>query len=316
MSRRKAINVDYEYLLRRDPFDGPWCPICGEIPFFTLKPNSPLWRCPRIIEDVRHDFWGGGCGHPLHWKTGWPPATTNWPKPEDIPEYPEWRIRAARSICWWDFSHTIQSSEYYYLEKNRELSTDQTRTIFGEEVTDFPLDLKSKTLIHFARWGTGFPYEHDKDIPDWAILAMLALAFAWRALRDVFHYHEAEDDPAIVERVRVAESLLDRARLMWAKKDFDDVKPDADFGRKTREKHRAFGKTRQAQQKTEIERRNLQWLAFFRAYRRNHPNASGRECVMKLMEEAHPELKGKTFQPEKQPLYRAMLALVSQKTKQ
>jgi hypothetical protein len=233
MARKKKY--DYDHDLDQDPFEHPWCPLFGEIPDVKCSPGSPLRRCLNIIESVRHDFWEVEGGYPAHWANYHFDAhfaASNWPDPKEIPDYPEWKIRAARSICWQDFKHTTQSTRRYYLEKDVELSSDQNRTVFGDEVSDFDIDQKPRTLIFFARKGICFPCDHDDDIYDMEILSMIALAIAWRVVRDILFYHKAEDNSAILKETLLATSLLARSFLKWAEADFKYVLPLADKAEK------------------------------------------------------------------------------------
>jgi hypothetical protein len=154
------------------------------------------------------------------------------------------------------------------------------------------------------------------EIPDWAILAMLSLAFAWRALRDVLYHQKAEDDADVIEQVRVAESIMWQSQRRMAKEDADllegrikQMEHVSDLGRRPSKKQGAFARARQEQQQAENWIRSQRWLEFLITYRERHPDASRRECVIKLMEHYYPHLKGKVFKPEKQPLFRAMLKL-------
>jgi hypothetical protein len=74
---------------------------------------------------------------------------------------------------------------------------------------NYDYDEKPKALIRFARQGWEFPSEHDEDIPDHAIVAMFALAFAWRAMSSVLL-----DEGDGVKNLRIAEGLLNVAMAM------------------------------------------------------------------------------------------------------
>ncbi len=219
------------YFSCEDPFEKPWCPLFGEIPRFGGAESSPQKRCMRIIDEARK-FWniGPNLSHGelvirageriLFFKVAGKAARelftleTNWPA--EIPGYSGKLLTAARSICWWNYEYIYKQACFFMPEIKKHFN--QGDGAFFKEpdskwVTNYDLDTTYDDAIDAARKGINWPREIDGEISDYAILAALAIAEAWRALKSIFYYREEASD-RISKKVQVASSLLAWAKVL------------------------------------------------------------------------------------------------------
>ncbi|GAN33725.1 MAG: hypothetical protein DYG83_10335 [Candidatus Brocadia sp. AMX2] len=194
-------------------------------------PNTPASRCIGIITEAR-SLWGI---NPFFHVTD-----TSWPEAEDLPpenspkisplillevspkecsKYPDWKLKAARTIartCYSVQKYLYRYSPYRY---------DATPDIAWKEAIDITRS-ESTSL--------------DERITDVEILAVLTIETAWSILEDILYYREKEDDSGILKQVLIAVQLLAKAQEIASfgvveglTKTVEDIKPLAKIGEET-----------------------------------------------------------------------------------
>lgn len=153
-----------------------WCPLFGRLPTNDI-PSSQVYQCIQIIIRARQ-LWK----IPLFQES----------------QYPEDYLLTARTIFHCHDSTTQHAINGFYKRSD------------GKILEKHTLDSNWEFAVTFVR-GIHRGYYFDNDIPDWAILAVFAIAEAWHVITDILLYGDSEDDPLITKPVQVALCLLIRA---------------------------------------------------------------------------------------------------------
>lgn len=193
-------------------FGGPWCPIFGWWPDFdpAPPPNSQVGRCLEVIDQAR-EIWEIDSSwhflgeedeygfHPMIW------ADSSWPAPEEVSGYPKEYLESARSIFrarHSAFQHIVPSGE----------------TLKG----------RWEDLVSFIRPG-GIYGKVDSKVPDYAVLAILALGKARDSLRNLCdEMDEARIEPWLVANVQDALDLVYFAKTMMLEEEAKEAREDAE----------------------------------------------------------------------------------------
>lgn len=184
-------------------FKNAWCPLFGHLPHIeNSTPGTPTSRCIDTIAEAR-ELWGI---NPFFHLTD-----TSWPEAEDLPpekppeiipladytpkeaeKYPEWKLKAARTIARAFYS----VSKYLYR--------------YSPSGHDAMLDIDWQVAIDLTR-SESIP-RLDGCVTDAMILSILAVETAWSTLEDILHYRVKEDDTAVIKQVQVSGGLLAKAK--------------------------------------------------------------------------------------------------------
>ncbi len=187
-----------------DLFKNPWCPLFGHLPEVEDNtPNTPIKRCIDIITEAR-SLWGI---NPFFHVTD-----TSWPEAEDLPpekppeisplihpeyspkecsKYPEWKLKAARTIA--RTCYSVQKYLYRY-------------STYGHNATP---DISWTEAIHIIR-SESIP-RLDQRVTDSMILGILSIETAWETLGDILYYRE-NDVSNLLNQEQIAKNLLTNAR--------------------------------------------------------------------------------------------------------
>lgn len=166
-------------------FPHGWCPLFGPLP----EPERDSYlqqKCFEIIWDARQ-LWGlNRWGYGMIIDEDIPR-----PEPEQVPHYDALSLSTARAIF--------------------DPHSSTTQHVLGPHDT---LMSKLHEAIDFIRcfhWG----YKFDYDVPDYAVIAIFAIAEAWDILDYVYNYNAPEHDPDILVRLYIAISLMGAAHVKW-----------------------------------------------------------------------------------------------------
>lgn len=218
MEKTKEKHPLYESY--RELFENPWCPLFGELiyPNENTPPSSQIGRCIKIIIESRK-LWEVSPFELDLYRLN----ENSWPEPEDIPDYPKALIEAAREIQ--DQSSNIvqhatgwlypDSHEFPYLPTDRKYY--QT------------LDSSTETTIEYARQFC----KKIEDIPDFKILAVLAIDEAYFTLDLMIRDGKSEDYPLVRECEQDAENLLAKAKELLAEEDIKEAREDISAAERT-----------------------------------------------------------------------------------
>lgn len=241
-------------------FGGPWCPIFGRLPDFAPAPpaNSQVGRCLEVINQAR-EVWGIDSSNRFLWKEdvdGFHPlisADSSWPAPEEVSEYPKEDLESARSIFRGRhsaFLHIVPSGE--------------------------TLKSRSKALLSFIRPGGAYR-KIDSRVPDYAVLAILALGKAWDSLRnlhdemDEVRMDEVGMEPWLVANVQDALDLVYFAKSMMLEEEAKEAQEDAEKAEQS--KNYARKRASEVNKKRGEDRKSI-CLALGETLRKKHPEMS------------------------------------------
>lgn len=189
-------------------FSEPWCPLFGWWPDFDppALPNSQVDRCLEIITQAREIWEIGPFGNLLFEEDedGLPTqlsADSSYPDPEEVSEYPKEALESARTIFIGRHS-TFQHAGWDRINPS----------------TPTPLKDLWRGLVSFAKQGY-VSRSVDPQVPDYAILAILALGEAWDSLCFLCDGGDGESDPSLIKRVQGASDLIHLAKSMEMEED-------------------------------------------------------------------------------------------------
>lgn len=187
---RKGI-TDYDKL-----FESDWCPLSDQLPSTgSLGSHEQTDRSNDIIREARK-LW---CIEPSH-------------------EYTPQELDAAQAIArtYPQVKKYIESTPIEI--KSEELSGDPNATT---------LDTNSEGAVELVRKLANLSLNY--QIKDHHILAILAIAEAWDALKNMLYHKKELNDQTIINQVQVAGNLFAQAKAMSLEKDISDLRPKAEY---------------------------------------------------------------------------------------
>jgi hypothetical protein len=228
---RPATNLikEHEYASLKNTFrdwyklNSPWCPLFGQLPtdFLLGDPSSLCNDCINIIREAR-GLWNVESdytypGYPANQYGGKEEAwDISWPEPEQVPKYSRKSLESARMISLIHASILYATVDFWnpnFPGRQREnFIEDSNRP--GEYIERYTLDSEWEKVCEIARRDYHVMKDRtyiEENIPDYEILAIVAISEAWRVLTDILNGEEFEGNPKILNRTRIAQALLQRA---------------------------------------------------------------------------------------------------------
>ncbi|MCP4254564.1 MAG: hypothetical protein GY775_14400 [Candidatus Scalindua sp.] len=173
--------------------DSDWCPLSGQLPStgnFDLSEQAD--RCKDIIMKSRQ-LWGD----------------------KNILQ----KLETAQSIIgtYPRVKKYIESVPIVQ-KVDDELSGDPNTTT---------LDTNSEGAVGLVRKHVNPPL--GDQIKDYHVLAILAIAEAWDALKSVLYHKKKLNDPTVINQVQIAGNLLAQANKIFLEKNISDLRPRAEY---------------------------------------------------------------------------------------
>lgn len=261
----------------------PWCPLFGIVfPSGSYPPASQSSRCLIIIRDARaiwdiYDYsW-----HLLKSE----PLNPSWPEPEEV-DYPRDLLIVARDIS--NNFIGISSDAAIPGRHIAQGEQDWYKKIDGTYETYYSLDTNPEDAIEAAkRRALGEAGEIIEKIPDFAILAILAIEEAWFALTCIEEDGEPEDDLFILKSVQMAQSLLSQAEVQAQEKKADSyiksLECDAKLGQKIRSRNKNLAEIGIKERVRRVESNRKKWLSVYCEHKKKKENKNKKTRSIALL---------------------------------
>jgi hypothetical protein len=221
------------------------------LPFSPYPPSKPSSCCIQLIKDARTlwelPFLGGIVDSTA---SDYPSIDEilNWLSDFNL-DYPKERILTARmisdgSIHIWQYSIIQDARKDWYEKDNGEFVPANTMASVWETAVKH-----ARNYLHqwnYAKQKDGdtdyawIDFDYIEGMPDYAILAILAIDAARFLLKGMLYYKEDEDSPYIGQQLQEATDLLRKAEEIKGKEEeikaekaeieIENMKPDAERG--------------------------------------------------------------------------------------